>query len=575
MSSSDRRTRLLARLDEEGRASVDALAHELGVTPSTIRRDLARLSADGTLVRTYGGAAAGSPAPGRDPLDPQLAAKRAIGAAAAELVQDGQTIAISSGTTALELARRLVDRRLTVITNALDVVGVLLDRPGIELVVLGGVVRPGMHSSLGHLAELALRELRADTLFMGIGALSAEHGLMNDSIPEILTDRALRRASRACVVLADSSKLGAVAPAYVFGIDEVDTLVTDGDADPAGAQRARGAGRPGHPRDVPGKEHRDRMIEGIIPAEILDEPAAIRDTLSESLEAARAAAAALRRGGVRRVHVIGNGTSYHSSLAAATLYRRHAGPDDPIVVPLTAGEFRTYRPRLGPGDAVLGISASGEFRDVVGAFEELRGRVPTVAVVHVPGSTLDGLADHVVRSSGGPSHVPVMTKTFAATLVATELVLAELLGGDRAADDPAGDTPCCRPRRGRRSPPPSRRSRPSRTSSAEAEHLFVVGSGGAWPAALEAALKLKEMAIVHAEGTESWEMASGVATIVDARSVVIALAPHGPRPGVHGRRRGPCRGLGRARHRGGTRLVRGRCRAAPRSRPRPRRTTRR
>jgi glucosamine--fructose-6-phosphate aminotransferase (isomerizing) len=60
-----------------------------------------------------------------------------------------------------------------------------------------------------------------------------------------------------------------------------------------------------------------------------------------------------------------------------------------------------------------------------------------------------------------------------------------------------------------------------------AGHIFVVGSGGAHPAALEAALKLKEMAIVHAEGTESWEMASGVATIVDAESVVISLAPDG------------------------------------------------
>ncbi len=232
MLSSERRAQLLARLDEEGRASVDALARDLGVTPSTIRRDLARLAADGAIVRTYGGAAAGTTLPGRDPLDPRIGAKRAIGAAAATLVEDGQTIAISSGTTALELARRLVDRRLTVITNALDVAGVLIDRPAIELVVLGGVVRPEMHSMLGHLAELALLELRADALFMGIGALSAEHGLMNDSIPEILTDRALRRAARACVVLADSSKLGAVAPAYVFGIDQVDTLVTDADADP-------------------------------------------------------------------------------------------------------------------------------------------------------------------------------------------------------------------------------------------------------------------------------------------------------------------------------------------------------
>lgn len=232
MLSSARRSQLLARLNEEGRASVDVLARDLGVTPSTIRRDLARLSADGVVMRTYGGAAASSPAGGHDAPDPHLAAKRAIAAAAAELVEDGQTIAISSGSTALELARRLVDRRLTVITNALDVVGVLLDRPGIELVVLGGAVRPGMHSMLGHLAELSLRELRADALFMGIGALGAERGLMNDSIPEILTDRALRRAARTCVVIADGSKLGAVAPAYVFGIDEVDILVTDADADP-------------------------------------------------------------------------------------------------------------------------------------------------------------------------------------------------------------------------------------------------------------------------------------------------------------------------------------------------------
>lgn len=232
MSSRERRLQLLARLGEGGRASVDALARDLHVSPSTIRRDLAQLAADGALVRTYGGAAAAAITPGRDTPDPALSAKRAIGAAAAALVEDGQTIAISSGTTALELARRLVDRRLTVITNSLDVVGVLLDRPGIELVVLGGVVRPGMHSLLGHLPELALRELRADVLFMGIGALGAERGLMNDAIPEILTDRALRRASRACVVLADSSKLGAVAPAYVFGIEEVDTLVTDAEADP-------------------------------------------------------------------------------------------------------------------------------------------------------------------------------------------------------------------------------------------------------------------------------------------------------------------------------------------------------
>jgi DeoR/GlpR family transcriptional regulator of sugar metabolism len=243
MPRSDRRSQLIRRLSEDGRASVATLARDLGVTPSTIRRDLARLADDGTLLRTYGGAALA--APGRAPAtprDPAAAAKRAIGAAAAALIADGQTIAISSGTTTLELARRLVDRRLTVITNALDVASILLDREGIELVLLGGVVRPRMHSTLGHLAELALRELRADTLVMGIGAIDLHHGLMNDSIPEILTDRALRRVARTCVVLADSSKFAQLAPAFVFGFDQVDVLVTDAGADPAdiAALQARG-----------------------------------------------------------------------------------------------------------------------------------------------------------------------------------------------------------------------------------------------------------------------------------------------------------------------------------------------
>jgi glutamine---fructose-6-phosphate transaminase (isomerizing) len=63
---------------------------------------------------------------------------------------------------------------------------------------------------------------------------------------------------------------------------------------------------------------------------------------------------------------------------------------------------------------------------------------------------------------------------------------------------------------------------------AGAEHLFVVGGGLAYPAALEAALKLKEMALVHAEASETWEMASGPATIVGPGTVVVSLAPDGP-----------------------------------------------
>ena len=225
MTTPDRRDRLLSFLQASGQASVADLAEGLGVTSATIRRDLQRLATEGRLLRTYGGAALTDRRSVQDTTT--IGAKRAIGAVAAHLVVDGSTIAIGSGSTALELARCLVDRRVTVITNALDVANVLVDRAGIELILLGGAIRPRMHSMLGHLAEMATAELRADTLFMGIGAISLEHGLMNDSIPEIQTDRALRRMARNVVVLADATKFDLVAPAWVFGLEDVDTIVTD------------------------------------------------------------------------------------------------------------------------------------------------------------------------------------------------------------------------------------------------------------------------------------------------------------------------------------------------------------
>jgi glucosamine--fructose-6-phosphate aminotransferase (isomerizing) len=269
------------------------------------------------------------------------------------------------------------------------------------------------------------------------------------------------------------------------------------------------------------------MISGIIPTEIEAGPQAIRDTLHVARTAARESARSLRERDVRRVWVLGNGTSYHSSLAAARLYRRHARPGDPVVVPVTAGEFRHRRPTLDAHDAVVGVSASGEFRDVLAIFEELRAHVPTVAVVHVPGSSATRLADHVILSSGGESHVPVMTKTFSSTLTALYLLVLELLGSERAASAEAAIE---RAADHAESAIAAAKDLvlPLAERLATVEHLFVVGGGGAYPAALEAALKFKEMALIHAEASESWEMASGPATLVGPHTTVLALAPFGP-----------------------------------------------
>ena len=268
-------------------------------------------------------------------------------------------------------------------------------------------------------------------------------------------------------------------------------------------------------------------MTGRIAAEIRDEPAAIRATIATSRGAASEAARALVQGGVQRVHVIGNGTSYHTSLATALVHRRLATTGEPIVIASTAGEFRQYTPDLGPGDAVVGISASGEFRDVVAVMESLRGRAPTVAIVHNEGSKLTGLADHVILSAGGPSSVPVMTKTFAATLTAAILLVTELFG-DRRADTAVSDLEQAANSAELAIDAAEPRIGDLAADLSSAEHVFVVGSGGAYVAALEGALKLKEMALIHAEGSESWEMASGAATLIGPTATVVALAPPGP-----------------------------------------------
>lgn len=226
----NREAQVLDVLRASGRASVGDVASRLGVTDATVRRAFQRLAADGRVIRTYGGAVIADQAhayPGFGP-DLESAAKRAIGAEAAKLVHDGDTVALSSGSTVLELARHLRDRRLTVITNALDVANALLDAPGIELVVLGGVLLPGVHSLQGHLAEAAMEDLRADTAFMGASAVDLAHGFMTEQVKEIPVDRALRRMARDAVVLIDATKFDQVAPGFMFGFDQVGALVTDG-----------------------------------------------------------------------------------------------------------------------------------------------------------------------------------------------------------------------------------------------------------------------------------------------------------------------------------------------------------
>jgi DeoR/GlpR family transcriptional regulator of sugar metabolism len=223
-------------------ASVVDLSRELGVSEATVRRGLRRLAQSGAIVRTYGGAVAAHAVPSLPAME-RLDERQRIGRTTGELIHDGETVVIGSGRTTLAVARHLMVRReLAVITNALDVAILLMDVPGIELIVLGGSVRPGMHSLLGHLTEQAAEELRADRLIMGIPAFDPNHGLTSDHLPEILTDRALRRIARQVILVADSSKYGRVEPALVLPLEDIDVLVTDKQLGPDAVAAIEGCG---------------------------------------------------------------------------------------------------------------------------------------------------------------------------------------------------------------------------------------------------------------------------------------------------------------------------------------------
>ena len=261
-------------------------------------------------------------------------------------------------------------------------------------------------------------------------------------------------------------------------------------------------------------------IEELIPQEIEDTPAAIRATVADTREAAREAAKAIRLNKPRRIYIIGNGTSLYTSMAAVYAARRLAAVGDPFVLAVPAGEFRYFMPAVGEEDVVVGMSASGEFRDVIAVFESLRGKCPLVGITHVADSSISKLADHLLVSCGGPSCVPVMTKTYASTLTALHLLLLEIFSAAPAYfDDLAASADRCELALAE-----ANKILPELVPVvAKFEHAFYFGAGNAYAAALEGALKMKEMALLHAEGSETWEMASGPATVVSEKTFCAAL----------------------------------------------------
>lgn len=247
ISGIDRQNQILALLQRQQRISVQAVCDQFGISEATARRDLDSLAAHGKIERVHGGAILVTQAPPELPIlerqGEQAGPKQLIGRAAAALVEDNETVFLGSGTTVLEVAKALRERHgLTVITNSLPVINLLAQVPHLTLVSLGGMLRASELSFIGHITELALAEVRADKVIMGVHAISLEQGLTNDYLPETMTDRAILHVGRELIVVVDHTKCGRISPALLAPIEQAQTLVTDRQAPQPFVEALRGRG---------------------------------------------------------------------------------------------------------------------------------------------------------------------------------------------------------------------------------------------------------------------------------------------------------------------------------------------
>jgi DeoR family transcriptional regulator of aga operon len=232
MTITQRHHLILEKLRENGQVSVQKLSDEMDVSEVTIRKDLKALEDRSLLFRTHGGAALENPYAGDRSVSEKeeisVTEKSKIADYAARMVSDDDSIIIASGTSVLALARSLhPQRRLTVVTSALNVAIELTKFPQIEVIQLGGILRHSSASVVGHYAEIILQDVTCNLLFMGVDGIDMEVGLTTTSLPEARLNQKMIEVAQKVVVLADSSKFGRRGMAKICPLEEVDEIITN------------------------------------------------------------------------------------------------------------------------------------------------------------------------------------------------------------------------------------------------------------------------------------------------------------------------------------------------------------
>ncbi|MDC7228306.1 MAG: DeoR/GlpR family DNA-binding transcription regulator [Spirochaetales bacterium] len=232
MFAEERKQKILEYVREHKKATVQQLCDAYEVSSATIRNDLRELEGSGLLLRTHGGAIVKSKAKfelGTNEKKVLYKSEKAeIAEKALELIEDGDTIILDTGTTTLELAGKLGRRKnLTIVTNDLDT-ALVLDEIGIERVImLGGILRNGFHCTLGNKAKEFLDELQVDKAFMGVNGFTFEKGASTPDLQHAEIKKAMVTAASQVYLMFDRSKLGRKAFARFAEPQEIDCVIID------------------------------------------------------------------------------------------------------------------------------------------------------------------------------------------------------------------------------------------------------------------------------------------------------------------------------------------------------------
>lgn len=231
-NSTDRHELILKRLQENGRVTIDELADLTGVSGVTIRKDLKILEDKNLLFRTRGGGSINNPYTIERPINEKEfiheKEKEQIAKAAVSIIGENDSIIIGSGTTVFALARALhPPKRLTVITPAVKVTLELSNRPNVEVLQLGGLIRPNSSSVAGAHAERILEDISCGILFLGIDGIDLEFGLSITNLAEASLNKKMIDSAQIVAILADSTKFGRRGLGKVCDFDQVQYIVTD------------------------------------------------------------------------------------------------------------------------------------------------------------------------------------------------------------------------------------------------------------------------------------------------------------------------------------------------------------